>query len=344
MNFEKDILKKLCIIIGCIFSVAIVGYFVFWLTKLLSDSFGYFKNLNNSNEAIRAVFIFSIGTVLGVLLKPKSKKNNEGLDTNESNNWRIRDWVWVTGILVVIIIVLLTKQFGENDKIGGYVSFGSSAVSIALALVAIGYAIYQSLDSSQQNSILRKTLEEIKIEITKVSHAKSQLAVLQSESEEQAQVKLKGIEELIKSVEENKPDKSEDYLKVIDDLKKQIEGFKEEEARRTKRMNDLYNQTLFYKNDTLAKTKKRFELEVNVLNEEFRPVSFMDNFAEVCSNAEISVASKGFTRTKSGTKFLFQFIYDARDGYISDVTMQRVIKQASEGDHSFEVVNYNIYY
>lgn len=84
--------------------------------------------------------------------------------------WRNRDWKWVTGILIGIIILLVASIFAKNTGIEVNFSIISSAVSIALALVAIFFAFKQDSDNRRGNDNLEATLQGISREVGSVKN------------------------------------------------------------------------------------------------------------------------------------------------------------------------------
>lgn len=67
--------------------------------------------------------------------------------------WRTRDWIWLVGILIAIIVSIVTIRLNDNDSVVNIISLLSSASSITLAIVAIW-------QSSNNNSESNKTLEK----------------------------------------------------------------------------------------------------------------------------------------------------------------------------------------
>lgn len=72
--------------------------------------------------------------------------------------WRTRDWIWIVGILVAIIILIISMFYAENEVIEVNFSIIASAVSIALALLAIFIALNQSRDNQQLSTSLNVTM------------------------------------------------------------------------------------------------------------------------------------------------------------------------------------------
>ncbi|MFB5249654.1 hypothetical protein ACE38F_04540 [Bacillus mycoides] len=79
----------------------------------------------------------------------------------DNNKWRNRDWIWIVGILGISNIYFISVLY-NNDKIEANFSIISSAVSIALALVAIFIALKQDSDNQRLTNQMHETL--IKVE------------------------------------------------------------------------------------------------------------------------------------------------------------------------------------
>lgn len=74
--------------------------------------------------------------------------------------WTNKDWKWLVGILIGIMILMIASFF--NSKIiETNFSIISSAVSIALALVAIFIALKQDSDNQRVNQSVSSLLNEI---------------------------------------------------------------------------------------------------------------------------------------------------------------------------------------
>lgn len=85
----------------------------------------------------------------------------------DGKKWNNRDWVWLVGILVMLIILLIAGCY-NSDAIELNFSIISSAVSIALALVAIFIALKQDSDNQRVNDRLSYLLSEISTNVRNV--------------------------------------------------------------------------------------------------------------------------------------------------------------------------------
>jgi hypothetical protein len=74
--------------------------------------------------------------------------------------WDNKDWKWLTGVLIGLIVTFLSLWIW-NIKIDGYFSVLSSAVSIALALVAIYIAVKQDTEGTRTNQKTQELLTRI---------------------------------------------------------------------------------------------------------------------------------------------------------------------------------------
>lgn len=90
-------------------------------------------------------------------------------------NWTDKDWKWLMGILIGIIILILSLWFADNQGIEANFSIMSSAVSIALGLIAIYIALKQDSDSQRLNQQMYLTLKEMENKIDSVDQKVNQL-------------------------------------------------------------------------------------------------------------------------------------------------------------------------
>lgn len=87
---------------------------------------------------------------------------------NKKFEWTSRDWAWVVGILLAVIIFILSFRLGDNLEVVNLFSFISSSVSISLALVAIYIALVQSKDNNELSEHLNTTMTLINEKLTSV--------------------------------------------------------------------------------------------------------------------------------------------------------------------------------
>ncbi|MDO8159613.1 hypothetical protein FKQ51_20095 [Bacillus toyonensis] len=83
---------------------------------------------------------------------------------DQKSKWSNKDWVWTVGILVMIIILLIADFF-NYPNIEANFSIISSAVSIALALVAIFIALKQDSDNQELANQMNETLIKVELKI-----------------------------------------------------------------------------------------------------------------------------------------------------------------------------------
>ncbi|AUJ23129.1 hypothetical protein [Virgibacillus dokdonensis] len=133
----------------------------------------------------------------------------------ESNNWRNRDWIWLVGILMTIIILLIASFF-SSTKLQMNFSIISSAVSIALALVAIFLSLKQDSDNQRLNGRLLDSLSSIQGDVKSVD-AKLDPKELNNVSEETA-------EEFNQEIQDTEKETytKEEVEKIINDVSKNV--------------------------------------------------------------------------------------------------------------------------
>ncbi|HDR7450322.1 hypothetical protein [Bacillus thuringiensis] len=93
----------------------------------------------------------------------------------EERNWTDKDWKWLMSILVGIIILILSLWFADYKGIEANFSIMSSAVSIALGLVAIYIALKQDSDSQRLNQQMQDILRTMENKIDKVDQKVNKL-------------------------------------------------------------------------------------------------------------------------------------------------------------------------
>ncbi|PDZ49174.1 hypothetical protein CON07_23370 [Bacillus sp. AFS094611] len=82
-------------------------------------------------------------------------------------NWSNRDWIWTVSFLILIIIVLIADFF-NFPNIEANFNIIASAVSIALAIVAISFAFKQDSDNKRDSARLVDLLNGIHVDVKDV--------------------------------------------------------------------------------------------------------------------------------------------------------------------------------
>lgn len=171
-----------------------------------------------------------------------------GKNIKNQKKWSSRDWIWLVGILIVINIILVANVY-DYVHIEANFSIISSAVSIALALVAIFIALKQDSDNQQVNNQISYLLNEISTNVRNVD-AKLDPKVLSSVGEETADVySLK--------IEEQPSYTKEEVDKIINNVSKDITS-SISDILNPKNNKDNYDQTYWNKkmrNKSLEKTR-----------------------------------------------------------------------------------------
>lgn len=85
-------------------------------------------------------------------------------------------FVYIIFILVSIIVVLSTKNFGNNKELVNYISFAGTIASILLAIVSIIYAFYSNNQLSQTLGKLDNTSQSLNDSSQKVKDISEQLS------------------------------------------------------------------------------------------------------------------------------------------------------------------------
>ncbi|MCS1383567.1 hypothetical protein NXZ75_15260 [Lysinibacillus sphaericus] len=133
-------------------------------------------------------------------------------------NWSNRDWFWLLGVLIGIIVLLIASIFAKSKNIE--VNFGiiSSAVSIALALVAIFFAWKQDSDNQAVTRHTTNLLSSIRAKVDGMDTKIDKLDPHKVTRPEKDQL-IKDVVEIIQSkdVEENIADEQ-----LIDDVTRKI--------------------------------------------------------------------------------------------------------------------------
>jgi len=71
-------------------------------------------------------------------------------DNKEDGTWRDRDWKWIVGILITVIIFILSFKFwGKDEPLTELISITGGISSLVLAIIAILIALTESVKSNQ---------------------------------------------------------------------------------------------------------------------------------------------------------------------------------------------------
>lgn len=82
--------------------------------------------------------------------------------TKEIQGMTTRDWKWIVGILIGIIVLILSYKFwGKSGELTDIISIGSGLVSIALAIVAIIISVAESVKGSLKEEKVNGALDAI---------------------------------------------------------------------------------------------------------------------------------------------------------------------------------------
>lgn len=96
-----------------------------------------------------------------LLLQTSIKKAVEKTKDKYKNYIIFWNLGWFIGILIAIIILLLAKEFGSNENMMNLISIASGLISIVLAIVAIGIALKQELNSNNVTTVMMLKLGEL---------------------------------------------------------------------------------------------------------------------------------------------------------------------------------------
>lgn len=152
------------------------------------------------------------------------------------NKWTNRDWLWLLSILIGIIILLIASIFANSLKVETNFSIISSAVSIALALVAIFFALKQDSDNKRVNDNVSGILNNIVSEMGVVKHQVNKLS-----DKDIAAIKedtMAGMKEDIGKESYNQKEVNDIVKKAVDEISNKFRSMTE------KNMSDNTRKTL----------------------------------------------------------------------------------------------------
>ena len=90
--------------------------------------------------------------------------------------WRNRDWFWVTGIMIALIIFILAFRLSDNLTFMSVFSFLASGVSIALAFVAMYTSFKQNSDNQNLTTQMSETLARMDEKINSMGQKVSEFS------------------------------------------------------------------------------------------------------------------------------------------------------------------------
>ncbi|OXS74901.1 hypothetical protein B1B04_08410 [Lysinibacillus sp. KCTC 33748] len=201
-------------------------------------------------------------------------------------NWTNRDWVWLLGVLIGIIILLIASIFAKSLKIETNFSIISSAVSIALALVAIFIALSQSKDNQELSTSLNVMMSIMNEKISNVDEKVNKI-----DPDLLVRVYRHKIEEVIADVGETVKNNSEISAKELDEkLKDDLQELQLEFER-------IIKQQIPDK-ETIK--KHYYQIGDKIKHKKFG----IGNIKSVLASGELTEIEVEFTNPKFGTKRL----------------------------------------
>ncbi|WP_434169136.1 hypothetical protein [Peribacillus frigoritolerans] len=180
------------------------------------------------------------------------------------SKWSDRDWKWLVGILIGIMI-LMVASFFNSDKVEMNFSIISSAVSIALALVAIFIALKQDSDNQRVTNKMTEALMKIE---TKVNSMDGKIDNLDPNLiTEPVQAKLiKEIQDIINDPDEGK---IENGQKIEEIVKSVNENF-----------NEINNDLQYFYVKNMAQNNK-YKVLISVPNDQDAIRKFLSEFNSI---------------------------------------------------------------
>ncbi|MFJ7665587.1 hypothetical protein ACIQXI_00680 [Lysinibacillus sp. NPDC097195] len=204
-------------------------------------------------------------------------------------NWTNRDWFWLLGVLIGIIVLLIATIFAKNENIE--VNFGiiSSAVSIALALVAIFFAWKQDSDNQAVTRHTTNLLSSIRAKVDGMDTKIDKLDPHKVTRPEKDQL-IKDVVEILQSkdVEENIADEQ-----LIDDVTRKInEKFYEMDLK----LKNYYDQKT--KENSINDDTHKYILTFETLSENADKNTFTDELLDLVDTGLMKVDLIGNKRLK----------------------------------------------
>lgn len=158
--------------------------------------------------------------------------SNEDKEYSNKKYLTNKDFVYWIIYLSSIIVFLLVWKWDDEQQLTNQISLVGSVSSILLALVAIGYAFFQSQTSSKENNLMLQTLLKINNEIDKLETVNNSLSSLRidfSNMKDESSIFQGKIEDTLKNLKVSLKDESwldsvetESGEKISNDLKEKL--------------------------------------------------------------------------------------------------------------------------
>ncbi|MCU5582507.1 hypothetical protein OCF65_18905 [Bacillus toyonensis] len=200
----------------------------------------------------------------------------------EERNWTDKDWKWLMGILVGIIILILSLWFADYKGIEANFSIMSSAVSIALGLVAIYIALKQDSDSQRLNQQMQDILRTMESKIDKVDQKVNKLDDFDVEKTLTENLNPV-IEQIVQTVEQkNKNISKQDIQQVFEEAVPYVAKNMSEQLNSD--ISDSYKKKLSHKNSA----KKKI---LSILEDENEGLTVKDVQRKLVENGEYMLST-----------------------------------------------------
>lgn len=201
-----------------------------------------------------------------VLLEYVSFNTMISIGRVEHMKWDNKDWAWLSGILIAIIICILTFRLSDNQAVNDMFSFVASAVSIALAFVAIGMAVKQDVENRRVQDDVNGILTTIQFKMDSMNEEVKKIT-----SDDVLSMAIQKTDDLMKEEDKDSYTKQEvnklindalvDYGKnFIDSINSQRSIFDEFDKSRERRNAEMLDYMLNNPNVKLSEVAKKFKV------------------------------------------------------------------------------------
>lgn len=238
-------------------------------------------------------------------------------------NWRNRDWVWVTSILIGIIVIILTWRLNDNDNIVNIISMFASGASIILAVVAIVQSTIYNSSSNELNSKMTEKLSllENNVELVKENILNSaNKAIENAPIDENIKQEIK--DNLSNSMEENRVYNNNLYGQVFEKLIycrfKNIYG-------------EIYEGNNYNEDIVIKKNNKEiiFEIKICINSSLASMVRIIKNFESIKDNSNrilLLISNNVHKRETWLNKRFIRILSPKELCYLSDYELKEKIK------------------